>query len=189
MQGVFGPLGFLLIWDAWTCLLDFSSAVQGSALGSSTPCLRRSGFRRSQRKVSVPHVQRGWIQPLSCECLQCVMCGVVWSAVRARADACLHGEPLSKCRGVLCTEEVTEGSSGSWTLAALCWKTLAYSGKAGMEQSWFRQASALHIPLLSEGNTWACPATPTLLLSCQHPMASGCPVGDRGGQDIPASAG
>lgn len=22
--GVFGPQGFLLLWDAWTCLLDFS---------------------------------------------------------------------------------------------------------------------------------------------------------------------
>lgn len=72
------------------------------------PCLRRSGFRRSQRKVSVPHVQRGQIQPLSCEHLQCVMCSVAWSAIRVRADMCLNGEPLPKCTGVLCTEEVTE---------------------------------------------------------------------------------
>lgn len=80
-------------------------------------------------KVSVPHVQRGQIQPLSCEQLQCVTCSVEWSAVRA--DACLDGEPLSKCGGVLCTEQ----SSGSWTAGALCWKTPDCSRKAGMEQS------------------------------------------------------
>lgn len=33
---MFGPLGFLLIWDAWTYLLDFSSDVQGSVLNSAS---------------------------------------------------------------------------------------------------------------------------------------------------------
>lgn len=81
------------------------------------------------------------------------MCGVAWSAVRVKADACLNGEPLSKCRGVLSTEEMTKENPGSWTVGTLCWKTPACRRKAGMEQSWFRQASALHIPLLSEGNS------------------------------------
>lgn len=79
---------------------------------------------------------------------------------------------------VLCTEEMAEVSSGSQMLAALHWKTLP----AAERLTWSHCGSGRMVHFV-----FSC-LVKMLLYNCQHPKASGCPLGDRGGWNILASA-
>ena len=180
VQGVFGPQGFLVLWDAWTCLPDFSSAVQGSALGSSSASRfpGGSGPGMSQRRVS-PLFREDRYRPLRCKCLKCVMFSVaggpagVMSGCVVNCSQSAEGHQML----VLCTEETVEFRYPDACCSVLEDSCLQQNGS--VEPSWLKQPSALCILLTSEGGAWACSTTLPLQLDCQHPEASDYPLGDR----------